>query len=135
MAAGAADGESDADPDGEVGVGGEAERLVQRGADAVEEVGGVLGGVDVGGDDELVAAEAGDGVVGAEGGLQAADDGGEDLVAAFVAEGVVDRLEVVEVAEQDRDPPAVPFGGSQREGDPVGQQQPVRGAGERVVQR
>ena len=52
---------------------------------------------------ELVAAEAGDGVRRAHGDLQAAGHLLEDVVAGGVAEAVVDRLEVVEVDEDDRD--------------------------------
>ena len=51
---------------------------------------------------ELVAAQPGDGVVRAERTFQAACDRLEQLVAAGVAEAVVDDLEAVEVEEQHR---------------------------------
>ena len=54
-------------------------------------------------DRELVAAQAGRGVGRAQGRLQALADLGQQLVARGVPERVVDRLEVVEVHEQDRD--------------------------------
>ena len=59
----------------------------------------------MGEDDELVATGAGDDVVLPHAGPEAGGDLTEDLVADGVAVAVVDRLEVVEVAEQQR--PAV----------------------------
>jgi hypothetical protein len=53
-------------------------------------------------DGELVAAQAGDAVAGAHARGEPAGDGDEQLVAGRVAEGVVDRLEAVEVDEQHR---------------------------------
>ena len=49
---------------------------------------------------ELVAAEAGHAVSGTDRGGQPGGDGDQQRVAGVVAKGVVDRLEVVEVAEQ-----------------------------------
>ena len=58
----------------------------------------------------------------------------EDLVAHLVAEPVVDGLEAVEVEHEhgDRARRALPLG--QGVGEAVGEQRPVRKAGERVVQ-
>ena len=53
-------------------------------------------------DGELVAAEAGRGVRAADARVEAAGDLDEHLVAGGVPERVVDRLEVVEVEEDDR---------------------------------
>ncbi len=82
-------------------------------------------------DGELVAAEARRGVAGAHASGDAAPDLGQHLVADRVAERVVDRLEVVEVEEQDR-------GGAravgQRRLDALREERAVREAGERVVE-
>ena len=51
---------------------------------------------------ELVAADPGDGVLGADGGRQSRRDGLEHGVADLVPVGVVDVLEAVDVAEQQR---------------------------------
>ena len=52
-------------------------------------------------DAELVAAEAGDGVAGPQAGAEPLADGREELVADRVTEALVDRLEPIEV-EQDQ---------------------------------
>jgi hypothetical protein len=52
---------------------------------------------------ELVAAQAGQDVLGAGDVAQRAGDGGEHRVAALVAERVVDRLEVVDVEQRQRE--------------------------------
>ena len=63
----------------------------------------VLAALRVGDDDrEFVAAHAPDMAVGADFVDQALGDGAEHRVALGVAEGVVDRLEAVEVEEHDR---------------------------------
>ena len=56
------------------------------------------------------------------------------LVARVVPEAVVDRLEVVEVHEQDDDPAVLPSAPLQRVRDAVGEQRAVREPGQRVVE-
>ena len=80
---------------------------------------------------ELVAAESGGGVADPHRLLDAAGDLDEHLVADRVAEGVVDRLEVVEVEEQHRGG-AVPNQGGL---DPLAQERAIGQAGEDVVER
>ena len=63
------------------------------------------------------------------------DDGHQQPVADVVAEVVVDRLELVEVDEQHRDHAVAAVQSRQRLARAVHQQQPVRQAGQRVVQR
>ena len=58
----------------------------------------------------------------------------EHPVARGVPEAVVDRLEVVEVHEQDDDAPVLPASPLQGVRDAVGEQRAVREAGERVVE-
>jgi len=52
-----------------------------------------------------------------------------------VAEAVVDRLEVVEVDEEDADAAATPGRAGDRVGDAVAEEGAVGEAGERVVER
>src|SRR5205085_1317694 len=59
---------------------------------------------------ELVAAGAGDRVLGADRGLQAPGQLEQQLVAAVVAERVVDSLEAVDVEEEDGDGPGAAAG-------------------------
>ena len=71
-------------------------------AQDVEEAFGDEFGADVRGGavdehDELVAAHPADGVGVSEGGFQAGGDRGEEPVAGFVAQGVVDVFELVEI--------------------------------------
>ena len=80
------------------------QRLQERLEHALGGVGRLLRADDVlEQDGELVAAEARRGVGGADARGQALGDLAQDLVAGGVAEAVVDRLEVVEVEEDDRD--------------------------------
>ena len=58
----------------------------------------------------------------------------QDGVTGVVAAGVVDLLEVVEVAEQEGDLAATALGSGDRGGDPIEEQPPVRQAGEGVMQ-
>nr|WP_207168313.1 hypothetical protein [Blastococcus sp. TML/C7B] len=86
-------------------------------------------------DDELVATEAADDVAGADGRAEPAGDGAQHLVAGRVAVAVVDRLEAVQVDEEQAGhlagaPAAVQGGG--HEGDGLGA---VGQPGERVVGR
>ena len=61
-------------------------------------------------------------------------DGPEQVVAGGVAEAVVDRLEAVEVDEQDGDLDPSAGGRAERLLDPVEEEGPVRQAGQRVVE-
>jgi hypothetical protein len=78
-------------------------------------------------DGELVAAETGGGVGRPERRSHAPARRDQDVVAAGVAQRVVEDLEVVEVDEQDRERPAVPAVAA-LEGldDAVAEQDPVR---------
>ena len=77
--------------------------LAQPVDDAPREVGGVLGGVDVLLEhDEFVAAEARDEILRAQHLAQPVGDRAQQLVAAGMAERIVDLLELVEVDEQQR---------------------------------
>ena len=84
---------------------------------------------------ELVTAEAGGRVSGAHAAQQPLPDGDEQFIAGDVAEAVVDGLELVEVAEQDRDVGAGRLGARERLTQPIAQQGPVGKLRERVVQR
>ena len=66
---------------------------------------------------ELVAAQAGEDVLGAGDVAQRGGDGGQHDVAALVAERVVDRLEVVDVEQRERERPLV----AQRAGELLAQ--------------
>ena len=65
---------------------------------------------------------------------EALGDLDEDLVAGGVAEGVVDRLEVVEVEEDDREPAAVATGAGDGVADALAEQRAVGEAGDGVVE-
>ena len=85
-------------------------------------------------DGELVAAEARDRVGRAQAGLEAGRDRLEELVAGPVAERVVDRLEVVDVDEEDADRVAASRGAADCEREAVEEEGAVGHAGERVVE-
>ena len=85
-------------------------------------------------DCELVPAEAGDGVRGAHALVEALGHLAQEVVAGRVAQGVVDRLEVVEIDEQDRHPPAVTPSASQGVAHAVLEQGAVWQLGQRVVE-
>ena len=86
-------------------------------------------------DGELVSAEA-RGRIGRSHGLeQASGDLLQHLVARGVTQAVVDRLEVVEVEEDDRDARVLARSASERVRDPVGEQRAVRQARHGVVER
>ena len=78
---------------------------------------------------ELVAAQARRAVLGTQAALQAPGHRHQQLVAGGMPEAVVDRLEVVEVDEHDRDVLFV----DERLADRVGEQRAVGQAGERIV--
>ena len=86
-------------------------------------------------DRELVAAEPSGGVGLPERVLQPLADLAEHPVARRVAERVVDRLEVVQVHEQDRDREVVPRLPLDHVLDAVLEQRPVREPRDRVVER
>ena len=85
-------------------------------------------------DHELVAAEAGDRVAVAHHLPETLGDRDEQLVAYLVAEVVVDRLEAVQVDEEQRDDTLAAVQARERLACAVHQQQPVGQLGERVVQ-
>ena len=84
---------------------------------------------------ELVAAEARGGVAGADAGVEALGDGQQDLVAGGVAEAVVDRLEVVEVEEDDRQAGLLAARAGDRLAHALDEQRAVGQAGDGVVER
>ncbi len=82
---------------------------------------------------EFVAAQPRQGVLGAQAGRQACGDFAQQGVADRVAEAVVDRLEVVEVDEQQRAEALLALLAVHRVLQPVEQQAPVRQAGQLVA--
>jgi hypothetical protein len=112
------------------------ERRAQLGEQPLGDRERVKGAVDVlAQDGELVASDARSGVLRAQDGRDAPGDRHEQLVAGGVAEPVVDVLEAVEVAEQDRDAVAVAADARRRLPEAILEQRAVREAGELVVQR
>ena len=85
--------------------------------------------------DELVSAVAGDDVAVAHRGAQACGDLDEQPVAGRVAEGVVDLLEAVEVAEHHGEVAPVRGGGAQVLVELGDERVPVDQAGQSVVRR
>ena len=83
--------------------------------------------------DELIAAVPGDRVTGADGAAQSPGYLDEHRVAHDVAVTVVDRLELVEVDEQDRGGARVPARVGDRMAQSIVQQRPVGEARERVM--
>jgi hypothetical protein len=86
-------------------------------------------------DGELVAAKAGDRVLAPDAGLEPAGHGDQQVVAGRVAELVVDRLEVVQVDEQQGQGCAGLGPAAQGVGHPLPEQGPVGQVGEAVVER
>ena len=86
-------------------------------------------------DGELVPAESGRGVVAAQARAEPARDLDEQLVAGCVTEAVVDRLEVVDIEEEQRQVGPVALRANERVLDAVGEQRAVRQTGEGVVER
>ena len=86
-------------------------------------------------DRELVPAEPCDRVAVSDGRVQSLGYLDEHAIAGLVTERVVDDLEVVEIAEQDRDDLTRAAGLRERVLEPVPEQQPVRETGEAVVKR
>ena len=133
----AAAGERDADARAHLNVDvRERERPRQRGTDARRERSALRRVVEVfAQDDELVAAQTGEGVAGAEDAGQAVGDGDQQLVTDVVTVRVVDRLELVEVGEEDRHDLVGALAAQDRVVEALHQQRAVRQAGERVVER
>ena len=105
----------------------------EGGKGAPGKAGGVLGGMDVLLEhDELVAAEAGDEILRPQHLAQAVRHRAEQLVAAGMAERVVDLLELVEVDEQQRGHVVAALG-RQQAPDLVAEIDAVRQGGEFVV--
>ena len=83
---------------------------------------------------ELVAAEARDRVLGPHARLHALSDGDQQPVAGVVTEAVVDRLELVQVEEQDGDRGPAAVGPLECVVEAVREQRAVGKLGERVVE-
>ena len=114
----------------------EDQRPGHRGREPLGDLGDAAPRVDVGADhDELVAAQARDGVGHPHRGGQPRRQGEQHLVAGGVAEGVVDRLEAVEVEHEDRDVDALALPAGQGVSEAVERERAVGQPGERVVQR
>ena len=113
----------------------EQQRLRERLEDPLGGVGGVLRAADVLEQDrELVAAEARGGVAGADARVQALGDLEQHLVAGGVAEAVVDRLEVVEVDEDDGQARALAAGARDGVAHALDEQRAVGEVGDGVVE-
>ncbi|MNN19546.1 hypothetical protein D3C81_1327910 [compost metagenome] len=98
----------------------EVERRSQHGEDLARHAGhfrGVVGRFDD--DDEFIAADAADDVGAAQDGHQALGDELEQLVAAVVAQRIVDYLEVVQVQQQQAHAAVLAVGARQRVGQGV----------------
>ena len=94
----------------------------------------ILGVADRGADeDELIAAEAGHGVGGAHHGRQSARDFLQKLIAGAVPQGIVDELEAVKIANQQRKRALVAV--RMRDGllQPIVQQDAIRQARQGIV--
>ena len=85
-------------------------------------------------DSELVAAHPRDRVPGAEGRAQALGDADQDGVALAVPQAVVDRLEVVEIDEEDRQRPRIALVERQGVVQPIDEERAVGKAGQRVME-
>jgi hypothetical protein len=85
-------------------------------------------------DEELVAPEARDGVARAQRGPQTGGDLEQELVSGVVAEAVVDRLEAVEVEEQNGDRRGAPPPPGQGDPQAIQQQDTIRKPGQGVLQ-
>ena len=86
-------------------------------------------------DDKLVAAQAGNGVAFPDALGQAVRRLFQQRVADGVAQRVVDELEAIEIEKQDGQPLSVALGGGNGLFQAVGEKNPVRQAGQRVVIR
>ena len=113
------------------------ERLAGHLVDAIGHHRGVLRRLHVVEQDgELVAAVAGEGVALAQAGLEALAHLDEKLVADLVPEAVVDRLEAIEVHEEDGEAvPLAPSRPRERALDEIVEERPVGQLGERIVER
>jgi hypothetical protein len=104
-----------------------------------EALGQGLGGLDaqqvLAEDDELIAAVAGDRVAVADLAAKARGDADEQLVADLVSVLVVDRLEAVEIDEEDPEAGPLTAEAGERDAEAVHQELSVRQAGQRVVHR
>ena len=82
---------------------------------------------------EFVPAKPRDGVSRANGALHPLADDGEERVPRLMAKRVVDKVEVVDVEEQDGDGGAAAIVTCERVGEAVEEEDAIREAGERVV--
>ena len=124
------DGHADADPGVQPHVVDE-ERLPQGVDEPPSDSGRVLAVLDEHG--ELVAAEPGQRVRGPQHRPEPLGDLHQQVIAGRVPEGVVDTLEVVQVAEQHREAALVDRVQVERVLDPIGEQPTVGQAGELIV--
>lgn len=129
------DGHADAEGDVDLLVAGRG-RGAEGGDDPVGDLGGLRRVGDVlEQDDDLVAAQARDRVRPADRPLDPSRDRHEELVAGVVAQAVVDRLETVDVAEQDRGQGGgAPVDAVDGGREPVLQDRPVDQPGQGVTQ-
>ncbi len=117
-----------------VAPGGELDRIGQQPRVLVGQADGHVDVVDIAAQhDELVSGEPADHVPAPHRRLEALGQGQQDLVAAHMAEGVVDQLEVVQVDEEDGQVGAPLHGNQQLALELVVEQRAVAQAGEGVV--
>src|ERR1019366_1184133 len=100
-----------------------------------DQLGGVFGRDTVGDDDELVSAQTPQSVGFSKHLAETYSDGSQEVVTHAVAEVVVDRLELVEVDEEDRSLGTKTPVANQKLLDPVDDEVSVRQAGQDVVTR
>ena len=111
-----------------------AEAAAERFEDAPRQGLRILGGADAGLDDgELVAAEAGEGIGPAQEVAQAVGDLLDQLIARLMAIGVVDVLEAVKVEKEHGDPAFHASEPTEFAVEPLGEDEAVRQARERVA--
>jgi hypothetical protein len=112
------------------------ERLLKRIQEPLRGAGGVARLAELLQQDrELVSAEAGDGVGRAQAFAEPLGDEDQKPIAGPVAEAVVDGLEAVEVAEEDRHRCGGALGAGERMPHSVQEERAVRQSGQRVVER
>ncbi len=130
----ARDGDADGGADMDL-VAHQAEGLAELAEQALAEFLGGAEALDVEDDDgEFVAAQSRDGVDLADRVFEARGSLADQLVAAGMAERVVDRLEAIEVDIEQADLAVVARDGKQRAAQPILEQSAVGQAGQRVVE-
>ena len=129
-------GTGDADADGQADCdGSDHNRLPKSRSDPVHHAGPAGDGVNaLDENDELIASDPGDGVLGPAYLFEPGGNRLQDGIAYRMAEGVIDALEMIDVAEKNADGvsgPRRPAGGGR---EPVNEQGAIGQSGERVVQ-